>query len=102
MSKTILQVNFQYSFPLAELHALINGAAEPIAQTDGLLWKVWLLNEEQRTSGGIYLFANERAAQAYADGPILSKLQQHPAISGFSARLFGIVEEASKVTRAPL
>lgn len=50
MSKTILPVNFQYNFPLAELHAMINGAAGSIAQVDGLLWKIWLLNEDLRIS----------------------------------------------------
>jgi hypothetical protein len=102
MSKTILQVNFQYNFPLADLQAMTSGAAEPIAQVDGLLWKIWLLDEEQQTSGGVYLFENERAARAYAEGPILGSLQQHPAISDYSARLSGTIADLSKITRGPL
>jgi hypothetical protein len=102
MAKTILQVNFQYNFPLADLQAMTRKAAEPIAQVDGLLWKIWLLDEDQQTSGGIYLFENERAARAYAEGPILGSLQQHPAISDYSAQLSGTIADLSKITRGPL
>ena len=65
MSQQILQVNMNFSIPRADLETAWLGAAQPISDTPGLLWKVWLINEEKKEAGGIYLFENEDALLAY-------------------------------------
>jgi hypothetical protein len=63
-------VTWNLSISRAELEAAWLGAAQPIADTPGLRWKVWLMNEAKREAGGIYLFESEGAAQAYLGGGV--------------------------------
>lgn len=102
MSQQILQVNMNFSIPRVDLETAWLGAAQPIADTPGLLWKVWLMNEEKNEAGGIYLFENEEAVLAYLGGPIVSALKASPAVSNISAKTFDVLAEHSAVTRAPL
>jgi hypothetical protein len=102
MPQQILQVNVKFSIPRADLSAAWLGAAQPIADTPGLAWKVWLMNEAESEAGGIYLFESKDAVQAYLAGPMVAALKASPAISDVSAKVFDIMEEHSAVTRAPL
>ena len=67
-----------------------------------LRWKVWLMNEEKKEAGGIYLFENEDALLAYVGGPIVAGLKASPAVSNISAKTFEVLTDHSAVTRAPL
>jgi hypothetical protein len=102
MSQKILQINFSFSIPAAELAQAFVPLAQPIADTRGLRWKVWLWNPEEREGGGIYLFDDEASVQGYLAGPIIGGLKSNAAISDVSVRIFGIAEEGSLVTRAPI
>lgn len=102
MPQQILQVNLKFSIPRADLEAAWLGAAQPIADTPGLQWKVWLMNEAENEAGGIYLFENKDAAQAYMGGPIVASLKSSPAVSNITAKLFDVMPEHSTITRAPL
>ena len=102
MSQQILQVNLKFNIPRADLAVAWLGAAQPIADTPGLQWKVWLMNEAESEAGGIYLFESKAAAQAYMEGPIVASLKASPAISNISAKLFDVLSEHSAITRAPL
>src|SRR5258705_4908602 len=102
MPQQILQVNVKFSIPRADLEAAWQGAAQPIADTPGLVWKVWLMNEEKKEAGGIYLFESEDALRAYVDGPIVAALKASPAVSNISAKSFDVLADHSAITRAPL
>jgi hypothetical protein len=102
MSQKLLQVNMNFSISTAELGAAWLDAAQPIADTPGLLWKVWLMNESEREAGGIYLFESEGAAQSYLDGPIVGALKTSPAVSNISAKLFDVLESHTAMTRGPV
>lgn len=102
MSQQILQVNLKFSIPRADLEAAWLGAAQPIADSPGLRWKVWLMNEAENEAGGIYLFESKAAAESYMSGPIIAALKSSPAVSNISAKLFDVLEEHSAITRAPL
>ena len=78
------------------------GVAQPIVDTPGLRWKVWLMNEAQREAGGIYLFESEGAAQAYLNGPIVAGLKASPDISNISAKLFDVLEPHTAITKGPV
>jgi hypothetical protein len=102
MSQKLLQVNVTFSTSKAELEAAWLQAAQPVAGTHGLRWKVWLMNEAAREAGGIYLFESESAAQAYLDGPIVATLKASPVISNISAKLFDVMETHTAITKGPL
>lgn len=102
MPQQILQVNLKFSIPRADLESAWLGAAQPIADTPGLQWKVWLMNEAETEAGGIYLFESKDAVQAYMGGPIVASLKASPVVSNISVKLFDVMPEHSAVTRAPL
>lgn len=102
MPQQILQVNLTFSIPRTELETAWLDAAQPIADTPGLLWKVWLMNEAEHEAGGIYLFENEAAVQSYLGGPMVAALKASPVVSNISAKVFDVLAYHSAVTRAPL
>lgn len=102
MSQKLLQVNLKFSLSKAELEAAWLDAAQPIAETPGLRWKVWLMNEAEHEAGGIYLFESEDAAQSYLAGPIVAASKASPGISNISAKLFDVLERHTDITRGPV
>ena len=102
MSATVLQINFKFDISPAELGEDFAPLAEPIADVPGLRWKIWSLNEGTSEFAGIYLFDDEESVQDYLEGPIIAQVSQHPALSDISAKQFGVLDEFSAITRAPL
>lgn len=103
MSQKILQINFEFNgVSGAELQQAWLPAAQPIADTPGLRWKVWLVNEGERGCGGIYLFDDETAVQAFLAGPIVAAAQQDPTLSNASVKVFDIMERHTATTRGPV
>lgn len=102
MSKTILQINYQFT-SVADLSKLLTpDDAAAIAAVPGLIWKVWLMNEADREAGGIYLFESREAAQSFVNSDDIKGFASHPTLSNFNAKMFAPDEALSKVTRAPL
>jgi hypothetical protein len=102
MSGTILQINFKFSVTPAELAESFAPIAEPIAEVSGLRWKIWSLNAATSEFAGIYLFDDEASIEAYLSGPIIAEVSKHPALSDFSIKQFGVIEEFSAITRGPV
>lgn len=73
----ILQINFKLNVAPAEYRKLCKSVAQTIADVPGLLWKVWLLNEQDGEAGGIYLF-QEQSLTAYLSGPIIRQIKSPP------------------------
>ena len=102
MTETIVQINFKYDLPHDAYAALAQQGAEPIAGVQGLIWKVFLRNLEEREAGGIYLFESREAATAYINGPIIAQIRQHPRISAMHIKLFDVLAAPTRVTRGPI
>jgi hypothetical protein len=102
MSKTVLQINFKFSVSPAELAEAFTPLVEPIAKVPGLRWKIWSLNAGTSEFGGIYLFDDAESVQAYLEGPIIAQVSKHPALSDFSIKQFGVIDEFSAITRGPV
>jgi hypothetical protein len=102
MSKTILQINYKFNTTRSEHAAMVTPMAEAIAAVPGLVWKVWLMNEEGQEAGGIYLFETFEAAQDFVNSPEVKAFAAHPSLSAFSVKMFEAVETLSKITRGPL
>jgi len=64
-------------------------------------WKIWLINKEEGLIGGIYYFEDEEAfkksmTNAKAKGVL------PPLIENLSTQVFDVIEDLSKVNKAPL
>ena len=103
MSQKILQLNLKFSgISRAELEQAWLPAARPLAETAGLRWKIWLMDEAEHESGGIYLFDDEASVQAFLAGPIVAALKSNPSISDISAKMFDVMEQHTAITRGPV
>jgi hypothetical protein len=97
--KVNLQIQFDLRCTPAEYRDLADHVAGAIASVPGLLWKVWIVDEEHRRGGGNYLFADRAAASAYLEGPIVSRLRENPAVARVEVRLFDVIDGPSVITR---
>jgi hypothetical protein len=77
-------------------------AASFIATVEGLIWKIFVLGEEEFEMGGIYLFANRETAEAYLNHPIVQAVRLNPAVVSTDSQLWDVESSLSAVTRAPL
>ena len=100
MSNAIVQINFDLTVPAAELEKHATQIADRFNQVDGLLWKIWIVNEAQQVTGGIYLFENISKAQNYVDSDIVADLRRN--WTNVEVKVFEVMEAPSRITRAPL
>jgi hypothetical protein len=102
MAKKIVQINFNYEMTAEELDKGAAGFVNPVLEVPGLIWKIWILNQQEKLTGGIYLFQDGVSAKAYVEGPICDQLRSIPAFRNVTMKLFDIMEEQSKTTHAPV
>lgn len=102
MSQKILQINFKLSVSAKDYEQACLPAAQPIADTPGLRWKVWLMNEAEREAGGIYLFDDEASVQAFLAGPIVAAVKSNPSLGHVSAKMFDVMENLTAITHGPV
>ena len=99
---TVLHIRFKLRVPPGVLLAQSREAATSIASVEGLIWKIWVLNEEESEIGGMYLFADRAAAEAYLNHPIVQAVCSNPAVASTQSQLWDVESSLSALTRAPL
>lgn len=102
MSQQILQVNFNFNVSREEYENTVAPFAQDFANVPGCQWKIWLMNEQEKEAGGIYLFDSEQAVGEFKKSPLVAAILSHPALSSFSIKQFDILEGISAITNAPL
>jgi len=100
--KKILQINLKFKVTKPELEKAFLEIAQSVADVKGLLWKVWLVNEAEKSAGGIYLFEDDASVKAYLKGEIVAGIMKHPALSDIEAKVFDIIPKHTKITRGPV
>ena len=98
----LLEVNFKYNVPTADLQAALAPLAEQFAASDGLRWKIWAVNEEESKFSGILLFADADKRDAFLQSELAATVTTHPALSDFEILAYGIMGAESRVTNAPM
>jgi hypothetical protein len=99
---TILHLRFKLRVPPDVLLAHRREAANIIATAEGLIWKIWVLQEEQSEMGGVYLFANRETAEAYLNHPVIQAVRSNSAVVSTESQLWDVESSLSAITRAPL
>jgi len=99
---TVLHLRFKLRVPPDVLLAKSREAASFMAAVEGLIWKIWIFQEEAFEMGGIYLFANRETAEAYLNHPIVQSVRLNPAVVSTDSQLWDVESSLSALTRAPL
>lgn len=102
MPASILQLNFKLNVSAAEYERAVAPLAPAFAEVPGLKWKLWFLDAEAGEAGGLYLFEDEDARQAFLDSDLAAQVKAAPFLRELSAKPFDTMETLSRVTRAPI
>lgn len=97
----MLQINFRVAASREAYQAACTKVASAIAEVPGLLWKSWVYNQAAQEAGGIYLFEDAPALNAYLQGPIVAGLKSNPVFSEMSIKRWEVLPELSATTRFP-
>ena len=87
---TVLHLRFKLRVPPHVLLAHSREAARIISSVEGLIWKIWVLQEEEFEMGGIYLFANRETAEAYLNHPVIQVVRSNPAVVSSQSQLWDV------------
>jgi len=68
----------------------------------GCCWKIWMINEDQKEAGGIYLFESAAALEKYLGSSQLAAVVNNPAFNNFNINTSVVLEAVSVITGAPL
>jgi len=98
----VLHLRFKLRVSPSVFLAKSREAATTIASLEGLIWKIWVLSEENSELGGIYLFADRGAAKAYLSHPVIQAMYNHPAVASGESQLWDVDRSLSVLTRGPL
>ena len=99
----IVTVNYEYEGdPTEWAKAYTPERAEMFVNLPGLKWKIWLDAAEDKRTCGSYLFDSRASADAYANGPLMDRHRNNPALINLQVRIFNTREEMSRMTRAPI
>jgi len=99
---TVLHLRFKLRVPPDVLLDHCRPAATTIASVVSLIGNIWDLQEEELEMGGIYLFANRAAAEAYLNHPVIQAVRSNPAVVSTQSQLWEVDSCLSALTRAPL
>lgn len=102
MAKKVFITKFNYSIPTEELKKIMPAVAPEFSAIPGCCWKIWLINEDCKEAGGLYLFESATELEQFLNSKLLASVANNPAFSNFHTDTFGIEEKASVLTGAPL
>ena len=95
----ILIINFNLEgVDRAQYQEICDQVAPVFAGVPGLISKQWLANEETNTYGGVYLWRDREAMEAFKSSEIFSQVANNPAFTDVTATDFEILDGPSKVT----
>ena len=102
MTKKVLTTKFNYSMPSEELNKIMPAVAAKFSEIPGCCWKIWLINEDHKEAGGVYLFESDTDLDQFLNSSLFASVANNPAFSNLETNTFDVVEAASVITGAPL
>lgn len=98
----VLVIRFAYTIPTEAFRAAMDKAAPQLAPVAGLTWKVWAIDEASRRASGLYLFADRGAADRYLTEIFAPHMGNNPALADIAIDRYGVMAEATRITRGRL
>jgi len=102
MTKKVFTTKFNYSMPAEELKKIMPAVAPKFSEIPGCIWKIWLINEDRKEAGGVYLFESATELEQFLNSNLFASVANNPAFSNLQTNTFGVAEVASVITDAPL
>ena len=81
------------------LKQMVEPDAPILANVNGLISKVWLVDEEKNSFGGFYLWETKAAMEAFMHSDLVAAVVSRPFLKNVSSVDYTVNETASKITR---
>ena len=81
------------------LKQMVEPDAPILANVNGLISKVWLVDEAKNTFGGFYLWESKDAMETFMHSDLVASVVSRPFVKNVSSVDYTVNETASKVTR---
>ena len=88
--------------PTEELKKIMPAVAPKFSAIPGCSWKIWLINEDHKEAGGVYLFDSAKELEQFINSSLFASVANNPAFSHLQTNTFSVAREASITTGAPL
>jgi hypothetical protein len=102
MTKKVFTTKFNYSMPTDELKKIMPAVAPGFSKIPGCCWKIWLVNEDRKEAGGVYLFDSATELEQYRNSELFASVVNNPAFSNLQTNTFSVAGAASVITGAHL
>jgi heme-degrading monooxygenase HmoA len=73
--------------------------ASAFANLPGLISKTWLADPETNTYGGVYVWRDRQAMEAYAETDLYKGMLANPHFDDITVRDFAVLKNPTRVTR---
>ena len=77
----------------------VESVAPAFAYLPGLVSKTWLAKAETNTYGGVYVWRDREAMEAYKETDIYKGLLANPYFTNVSVKDFAVLEGPTRITR---
>jgi len=102
MAKKVFTSKFSYGMPTDELRKIMSVAAPVFSAVPGCCWKIWLIDEDRKEAGGLYLFESAAKLEQFLNSDLWASVINNPAFNHFQTNTFGVDEAAGVITSAPI
>jgi Putative mono-oxygenase ydhR len=99
MTMALITVRCRLRGPVAQFRAGATAVADALAETPGLIWKIWGFAEAQGMVTA-YLFESLAKAEDFVAGPIIRRLRQRPEVAEVALELAAVDRDLSGRTGA--
>lgn len=72
--------------------------APAFADLPGLVSKQWIIDPDTNRAGGVYMWADREACDAYVAGPMFSAVRANPVFANVRTRRYDLLARPSAVT----
>jgi quinol monooxygenase YgiN len=94
-----LIVTFTTDATPEEFTAANEDDAPAFADVDGLLAKIWIVDPDSNTYGGIKLFRDSAAVEKYLGSDIFKSIVEDPTVKDATCRRYQVIEELTAKTQ---
>jgi len=77
----------------------VDQIAPTFAGLPGLRSKVWIADRLTNTYGGVYIWQDQAATEAYLDGEVFRGLRTNPNLTTVVSQDFAVLAEPTRITR---
>jgi len=102
MTRKVFTAKYNYSMPTEEFKKISSSVATKFLKIPGLHWKIWLMNEDRKEAGGVYLFESARDLEEFLNSHLFAALRENPAFSNLQINTFDVAEATTVITGARL